>query len=436
MPVLLFMRLVASPPVTIHAVRHGFRWFPTMFRHTDGTLFLYIEYTYDAHFAPVMRLRSTDGGHTWIEEDENVPRLAFAHSFPDGELFEMDFYGFLDPREKDVVRLYGALSFPSDSTRPVRKEFIKLSSSSLHAISYQELLIRGFPHEPTHPWWQLLNVFELGEEKALQVEERLGYPPVPKAFDTGENIKLCGPFFTSGIECEGRLIALGYGVLRLQANGQPWPADGSAFYSSEWSVFCFESRDRGRTWEEVSLVARGMSTPPDGFTEATLVRLKDGRLYSIIRTGNVLHHTWSSDGGKTWLQPTPMKCADSDHQPRSVWPVCKVLDDGALVLVYGRPGKHIIFDPSGTGAQWQGHVDLHALELATQEQNGVPPKLRLRGIVGSDQCIRQWDSGDYLFLVPVGPREMLVGYDVQIYIEHPNSPPVSGVRMTRVRLED
>jgi len=86
--------------------------------------------------------------------------------------------------------------------------------------------------------------------------------------------------------------------------------------------------------------------------------------------------------------------------------------------------------------QWQGHVDLHALELATQEQNGVPPKLRLRGIVGSDQCIRQWDSGDYLFLAPVGPPEMLVGYDVQIYIEHPSSPPVSAVRMARVILRD
>ena len=71
-----------------------------MFRHPDGTLLLYVEYTYDAHFAPVMRLHSTDHGKTWIEEDENVPRLAFAHSFSDGELFEIDCYGFLDPRIK------------------------------------------------------------------------------------------------------------------------------------------------------------------------------------------------------------------------------------------------------------------------------------------------------------------------------------------------
>ncbi|MBI4023379.1 MAG: hypothetical protein HY360_00255 [Verrucomicrobia bacterium] len=68
-------------------------------------------------------------------------------------------------------------------------------------------------------------------------------------------------------------------------------------------------------------------------------------------------------GRKTWTPPEPMRLIDSDRCPGKVWPVCKVLDDGTLVLVYGRPGKHIIFDPSGTGTQWQGHVDLK-LQLA------------------------------------------------------------------------
>lgn len=426
------MKLVAEQPVTIHAVRHGFRWFPTMFRHTDGTLLLYIEYTYDSHFGPHMRLRSTDGGKTWIEEDENVPRLAWAHSFADGKLFEIDCYGFLDPREKDTFWYYGAWSFPSDPSRPVRKEFIKLRTSSTYPISFWELQCRGFPCSPTHPWWRLLHSFEKGEKEALAEEERLGHPPVPRAFDTGENIKIGGPYFTAGIEYESRLLALGYWLPRRKADGQSWPPDGSAFDSSEWSVFCCESRDRGRTWEEVSLVARGAPVTPEGFTEATLVRLKDGRLYYVARTGGVFHHGWSSDGGKTWTRSEPMRLVDSDHRPGKAWPVCKRLDDGVMVLAYGRPHKHIIFDPSGTGTQWQGHLDLQALELATQEAQGVPPKQRLRGI---NLGIRQWDSGDYLFLVPVGPREMLVGYDVQNYVEHAGDAPVSGIRMVRVTLE-
>ena len=94
----------------------------------------------------------------------------------------------------------------------------------------------------------------------------------------------------------------------------------------------------------------------------------------------------------------------------------------------------MIFDPSGTGMQWQGRLDLQKLELDTQAANGVPPSLRLRGDTGN-LGIRQWDSVDYLFLVPVGPREMRVGYAVQNYVERPGAPPVSGVRMVKVTLE-
>jgi hypothetical protein len=271
----------------------------------------------------------------------------------------------------------------------------------------------------------LLNIFERGKEQALAQEATLGHPPVPKAFDTGENIQIGGPYFTTGLEHNGRLLALGYW---LDGNCR----DGT-FDSPNWSLICLASRDRGSVWEEVSVVARGTSATPGGFTEATLVRLKDDRLYSVIRNGDVLRHVWSADGGETWSSPEPMRLVDSDHRPRTVWPVCRVLDDGTLVLVYGRPGKHILFDPSGTGTQWQGRLDLQKLELDTQAANGVPASLRLRG--DTNIGIRQWDSGDYLFLVPVGPREMLVGYDVQNYVEHFNAPPVSGVRMVRVRLE-
>src|SRR6185295_19598168 len=100
---------------------------------------------------------------------------------------------------------------------------------------------------------------------------------------------------------------------------------------------------------------------------------------------------------------------------------------------FGRPGKYLIFDPSGTGTQWQGRLDLHAWELDTQARFGVPPELRLHG--PTEQGVRYWDSGDYLGCVPDGPRQMLVCYDVQGYYETWNAHPVSGVRMVRVRLD-
>jgi len=41
-----------------------------------------------------------------------------------------------------------------------------------------------------------------------------------------------------------------------------------------------------------------------------------------------------------------------------------------------------------------------------------------------------------LTLVEVAPREFLVAYDVQQYVATWNTPPVSAIRMVRVRLED
>jgi hypothetical protein len=416
------MKLVAGPPRTIHAVEHGFRWFPAMNRLADGTLLLYIQYTYDAHFGPVMRLRSTDGGRTWVEETENVPRAAWSHQFADGELFEIDCYGFRDPRRPHTFWYHGAWSFPGHPRRPVRQEFVRLTTASTRSISFCEL--QRQPCEPTHPWWGLLNGFELGERRARAIERRLGYPPVPRGFDTGRPIKVGGPYFTAGIEHAGRLVALGYWMNRR--------ARARWLTGDDWSVFCVESQDRGRTWQEIGVAARGTRATPGGFTEASLVCLPDGRLYAVLRNGHVLHHVWSADGGRCWTPPVPLRLIDSRHRPGLVWPVCHVLPGGILVLAYGRPHKHLIFDPSGTGTQWQGHLDLHQRELAVQAAHGVPPKLRLRGI---ERGCRQWDSSDYLILTPVGPREMLVGYDVQNYVERRGATPISGVRLLRVRLE-
>jgi hypothetical protein len=82
---------------------------------------------------------------------------------------------------------------------------------------------------------------------------------------------------------------------------------------------------------------------------------------------------------------------------------------------------------------------LHARELDTQALNGVPPEQRLRGMVGVDWTTRwdrQTDSGDYLGVAVTGPRELLVTYDVQSYVENWNAFPESAIRMVRVRLAD
>jgi hypothetical protein len=417
------VKLTPSRPITIHAARHAQRWFPALYHHTDGSLLMYIEFGYDAHFAPIGKWRSFDEGKTWREEEENVPRGQIAHVFADGSLFELDAYGFLDPNTPDTYHFYGAWSTPDakgttghsafyHGAQNVGEDWLGIEvggvlrdTFTIHAPSIAPTSLLYFQQHgayPHFPWWPLIN--------------RLYSPEV-----NGADVML-GVNITDTQELGGQLLAIGYGRHK------------DAGTHGHTSVFCYASDDKGRSWREIGLVTRGTPSTPEGFNEATLTALDDGRLYSVIRSGDALHHAWSHDGGRTWSTPAMLRLVDSNLQPRMVWPRVAQLEDGTLVLAWGRPGKHLAFDPTGTGDAWQGHLDLHALELSTQAENGVPENQRLRG--DTENCVRYWDSGDYLSVVAVGPREVLVTYDVQNYIERPGSTPVAGVRMVRAQLED
>ena len=319
------MKLVPSRPVTIHAVRNGERWFTRVVRHVNGTLLLYTENGHDASFAPIMCMSSHDGGRTWAEEEERVPRTAWTHSFADGELFEMDSHGVLDPKDEGTFCFYGAWSDPARPAVPVRKSIVRV-----HAPSSEAIPVLKMPSSyPMYPWWPLINELHGSD----QVDP--------------EDVRIGGPTLTSGLEHEDRLLATGYVVSIIEeSDAERWIQE----------LYCFESLDRGRTWRERSLVARWREGLKEGFNESTLVRLKNGQLYTVIRTGDFLFHAWSEDSGLSWTPPEQVHLIDSAIRPRMVWPVCEVLEDGTLVMVYGRPGKDMILDPSGTGRQWQGHL--------------------------------------------------------------------------------
>jgi len=416
------MKLIAEAPTTIHAARHAPRWFPALYRLSDDNFLLNIETGYDAHFSPYGRWRSFDGAKIFVEEEENTPRCQIAHPFSDGRLLELDAYGFLDPKTESTYHFYGAWSAPNakgsvghsafycgenglgenwlgHEEGGVLRDIFTIDAPSILPTSLGSMENR-YPH---HPWWPLITRFHA---PGVQCEEIM----------LGINI-------TDTLEFENRLLSIGYGPHREDAQT---PA--------RTSVFCYESHDDGHSWREIGLVARDNGETPEGFNEATLTLLKDGRLHSVIRGGDLLHQVWSIDGGKSWSIPAPMTLTDSDVQARMVWPRVAQLEDGTLVLAYGRPGKHLVFDPTGTGEAWQGHLDLHELELQTQAENGVPENQRLRG--DTNNCMREWDSGDYLSVLTVGPREVLATYDVQNFVEHPGDAPVAGVRMVRVQLEE
>jgi hypothetical protein len=71
--------------------------------------------------------------------------------------------------------------------------------------------------------------------------------------------------------------------------------------------FVVRSTDRGETWDYLATIAAPVAGAPigEGFVEPTMVRLADGRLLCVMRTGHLfpLHASWSDDRGETWSDP-------------------------------------------------------------------------------------------------------------------------------------
>jgi hypothetical protein len=398
------LKLTATRPVTIYKTENSVVINPHLLRLPGGALMLWLEDGHDSNFTPIFRMRSFDNGKTWQRDGQPVPRCIACHVFDDGEVFEIDAYGYWDPATPDTYYYYGAWSHPERAndaarTRPVKAELPGLGRKSLREMHR----VRSYPN---YLWWPLANQVVKNDNA------------------TQDDIFIGGIYMTDLAEHSGVLLGVGY------------------TWEPSCRSICVESYDRGQSWSLRSVVAAndGPSAPDDfGFTETSIVTLKDGRLYAVMRTdmahtGHVLHHVWSSDGGLTWTKPARLQIIDTETQPAQQlnWPRCIKLADGTLVLSYGRPGKHVLFDPSGTGTQWQGHLDLHQWELETQAFMGVPQDKWLHGDTG--RCVRYWDSMDYLALAAIGPREVLVCYDVQTYYENWNASPFSGVRMVRITL--
>lgn len=149
------------------------------------------------------------------------------------------------------------------------------------------------------------------------------------------------------------------------------------------------SHDEGRTWQQRSVVAavepENKPWPwmgQEGATEAALVRVADGRLLAVFRTGGNMGETWSSDNGKTWTPPiaAPFK---------GVAPRVKRLSNGILALTTGRPDPvEVRFSVDGNGKEWT-----HATTIAKNSlQEGG------------------W-STDYSDFIEVEPGKLLVVYD-------------------------
>lgn len=151
----------------------------------------------------------------------------------------------------------------------------------------------------------------------------------------------------------------------------------------------FRSLDGGKSFDFVSIVGERKDTPwgNEGPTEGALIETPKGDLLAIVRTGSMgsgdelklsadMLEARSTDGGVTWRRKR-MRIG-------GVWPQLERLDNGILVLGYGRPGNYLAFS-SDDGRTW--------LRKTTMSSAMDP-------------------TSGYLAIEKVGPNRLLVVYDL------------------------
>ena len=179
--------------------------------------------------------------------------------------------------------------------------------------------------------------------RSLEEMETVLEIPEAGRVDSGQGEEWVGLFFHRRILelPDGSLLGAMYGNFEQDTIVPTNPRSKSEIkYKAR--AFVVRSADDGRTWRYLSTVAVPSPEVVDdteGFNEWSLVRLADGRLLGIVRTGHYtpLMATWSSDNGKSWSEPVPAPGIGPGCDPYLL-----ALSDGRLALAYGQivqPGE-------------------------------------------------------------------------------------------------
>lgn len=147
----------------------------------------------------------------------------------------------------------------------------------------------------------------------------------------------------------------------VDAGGGTWlmPAFGTRAGETTFENILLESTNQGISWTRKSTISPfipglNLNMGPEGPTETSLLKLDNGDLLAVFRTGQAFPSTdinlttpsifWakSADGGSTWGTPKMLGVSGS-------FPLLKKLDDGSVAMTYGRYGAKVMFaDPTGT----------------------------------------------------------------------------------------
>ncbi|MBQ9788054.1 MAG: exo-alpha-sialidase [Lentisphaeria bacterium] len=123
--------------------------------------------------------------------------------------------------------------------------------------------------------------------------------------------------------------------------------------AAKLTAFVIESKDDGKTWTYLATIMEDTTNKyPEGPNETAMVELANGDILAYVRTGGHLTplvQFRSKDGGKTWGDMTEV-------DKGGVNPAARLLKNGTLVLISGRPNLYLYIDFTGTGKNYQKYT--------------------------------------------------------------------------------
>ena len=210
-----------------------------------------------------------------------------------------------------------------------------------------------------------------------------------------------GPLFMRSIveRPDGSLVALMAGWFK--SDKTPCPYGRGRPYSR---TYVCESDADGRTWRYLTTIGYDR-IGSEGYNEGSMRRLPGGELLAVMRTGsekdpachdNPIMWSTSRDEGRTWSDPRRTGV-------EGAYPALAALDDGLVVMSFGRPGAMIVFS-ADNGRTW---TDPNVIDATPY-------------------------SG-YTDVVQTGPGELLLGFGTRDYLDAKTGYRQDQLRMARVR---
>lgn len=245
--------------------------------------------------------KSTDGGRTVVACAPSDPKLC--------SILNMHRSFLNNPQHPQNRKRFLALDYPLNELKPRQPNTFS-----------------------TTRWWSD-NAFESPVRKTMA----LFHIPAGKVkFHRGVEAtsRAYGLFCNRGIfeDRDGTLLACCFGNFESDTIKPPEGAD----IGIKARCFLVKSADGGANWYYVATIAApkpDMKDNQEGYDEASLAILEDGRYFVVMRTGHwtPLVGAYSTNQGRTWSTAEPLRGLSNGVSPDLIR-----LSDGRLALAYGR----------------------------------------------------------------------------------------------------